>query len=228
MNNIVNIAWCFQNSIPWDSTKPVGGKFANGLGLHDMAGNVVEWCQDRYADFTSDSVTDPTGPTTGPSERVIRGGAFKFNGDYSLTAWFRSNKPPWSAFTGVESGIIGFRVAKTAEGYSQMTVLEQTVNPAVVTNVTMQNAIITSGFPWRVQDNETGIEMLLVPAGTFMMGKSTGIDSFPRAHEVTLTKAFYMGRYEVTQAQWMATMGSNPSWFVPANNPSFTCDPPTG
>ena len=228
LNNIVNIAWCFQNSIPWDSTKPVGGKFANGLGLHDMAGNVVEWCQDRYADFTSDSVTDPTGPTTGPSERVIRGGAFKFNGDYSLTAWFRSNKPPWSAFTGVESGIIGFRVAKTAEGYSQMTVLEQTVNPAVVTNVTMQNAIITSGFPWRVQDNETGIEMLLVPAGTFMMGKSTGIDSFPRAHEVTLTKAFYMGRYEVTQAQWMATMGSNPSWFVPANNPSFTCDPPTG
>ena len=98
------------------------------------------------------------------------------------------------------------------------TVLEQNVDPAVVTNVTMRNAITASGLPWRVQDNGTGIEMLLVPAGTFTMGCSAsttyGCDlSESPTHEVTLTQPFFMGRYEVTQAQWLAKMGSNPSSF---------------
>ena len=98
------------------------------------------------------------------------------------------------------------------------TVLEQYVDAAVVTNVTMRNAITASGLPWRVQDNGTGIEMLLVPAGTFTMGCSASAywgctsDENP-THQVTLTQAFYMGRYEVTQAQWTAKMGSNPSYF---------------
>jgi formylglycine-generating enzyme required for sulfatase activity len=38
-------------------------------------------------------------------------------------------------------------------------------------------------------------------------------------HTVTLTNAFYMGRYEVTQAQWQARMGSNPSHYQGANRP---------
>ena len=60
--------------------------------------------------------------------------------------------------------------------------------------------------------------MLLVPGGTFIMGCSASnsyacaSDESP-THQVTLTQAFYMGRYEVTQAQWTATMGSNPSNF---------------
>ena len=49
------------------------------------------------------------------------------------------------------------------------------------------------------------LEMVLVPAGKFMMGDQG------RDHEVTLTKPFYMGKYEVTQEQWQAVMGSNPS-----------------
>ena len=45
------------------------------------------------------------------------------------------------------------------------TVIEQNVNAAVVTDATLRNAITASGLPWRVQDNGTGIEMLLVPGG---------------------------------------------------------------
>jgi formylglycine-generating enzyme required for sulfatase activity len=49
------------------------------------------------------------------------------------------------------------------------------------------------------------LEMVLIPAGKFKMG-------FPGAyHEVTLTKPFYMGKYEVTQEQWEGLMGNNPS-----------------
>ena len=106
-------------------------------------------------------------------------------------------------------------------GPTWATVLEWTPDPAVVTNTTLRNAITASGLPWRVRDNASNIEMLLVPAGTFTMGCSAstssgcGSDESP-LHQVTLS-AFYIGRYEVTQAQWLAKMGSNPSYFVPAN-----------
>ena len=58
------------------------------------------------------------------------------------------------------------------------------------------------------------LEMVLVPAGTFKMGspaneKARSDDE--RQHEVTLTNPYYMGKYEVTQEQWEALMGDNPS-----------------
>ena len=53
------------------------------------------------------------------------------------------------------------------------TVLEFLPDAAVVTNTTMRDAITASGLPWRVRDNSSNIEMLLVPAGTFIMGCSS-------------------------------------------------------
>ena len=118
---------------------------------------------------------------------------------------------------GVDMTIIlsGWGSCASQYGPAWGTVLEWTPNPAVVTNVTMRNAITATGLPWRVRDNGTNIEMLLVPGGTFMMGCSPGDgecggDENP-AHQVTLTDAFYLGKTEVTQAQWTAEMGSNPS-----------------
>ena len=58
------------------------------------------------------------------------------------------------------------------------------------------------------------LEMLLIPAGTFMMGSpesEKGRSDNETQHEVTLTKPFYMGKYEATQDQWEAVMGDNPS-----------------
>jgi formylglycine-generating enzyme required for sulfatase activity len=104
------------------------------------------------------------------------------------------------------------------------TVIEQYVDAAVVTNVAMRNAITASGLPWRVRDTATQMEMLLVPPGTFTMGCTAsnqygcGANENP-THSVTLTQAFYLGRYEVTQGQWVAKMGSNPSAFQGASYP---------
>ena len=98
------------------------------------------------------------------------------------------------------------------------TVIEQSTDPAVVTNPKLREAIAGTGLPWRVRDNGSGIEMLLVPPGNFQMGCSSSVahacssDENP-VHGVTLTNAFYLGRYEVTQAQWKAKIGSNPSTF---------------
>lgn len=58
------------------------------------------------------------------------------------------------------------------------------------------------------------LEMVLVPAGKFLMGALESEKNYSaneKIHEVTLTNPFFMGRFEVTQEQWEAVMGDNPS-----------------
>ena len=100
-------------------------------------------------------------------------------------------------------------------------VVEAKVDTRVVTGPEFATAIRATGLPWRIRDKQTGIEMLLVPNGSFNMGMSVGDaaatgDERP-VHEVILTKPFYLGRTEVTQTQWAKTMGSNPSYFQDVN-----------
>jgi len=102
------------------------------------------------------------------------------------------------------------------------TLLELFPDPAVVTDPAHRAAITATGLAWHVKDTATQIEMVLIPPGSIQMGcsasQSYGCNaSESPVHTVTLTNAFYMGRYEVTQAQWQATMGSNPSWFQSAS-----------
>ena len=78
--------------------------------------------------------------------------------------------------------------------------------------------------------NSIGMQFVLIPAGTFQMG-STGRDAYDDekpVHQVTISRAFYLGTYEVTQGQWQAVMGSNsnPSVFkgdlnLPVENVSW-------
>jgi len=66
------------------------------------------------------------------------------------------------------------------------------------------------------------LDLVLVPAGQFLMGSPVseaqrGDDE--SQHQVTISKPFWMGKYEVTQEQWQAIMGSNPSRFQGSKNP---------
>lgn len=96
-------------------------------------------------------------------------------------------------------------------------VLEHDPDPKVVTASDLLKRIKESGKAWKVRDKKSGIEMVLVPAGEFRMGMSDDDTQATSAelpsHNVIISKAFYMGRFEVTQEQWVKLMGENPSRF---------------
>jgi len=217
-NLLGNIAWFTSNSN--SQTRPVGGKLGNGFGLHDMAGNVEERVNDWYGStyYSTSPSVNPPGPSSG-SSRVTRGGGW-----YDSSVWCRVSARYSYVPDGASIGV-GFRVARdpfSVTTPSWATLVEAAPDPAVVTSSTLRAAITATGLAWRVKDTATQIEMVLIPPGTFNMGCSAsqqwGCNSSENpVHQVTLTNAFYMGRYEVTQAQWQARMGSNPSYFQSAS-----------
>jgi formylglycine-generating enzyme required for sulfatase activity len=66
---------------------------------------------------------------------------------------------------------------------------------------------------------EVKIELVLIQPGSFLMGDETGDAEEKPVHKVTIGKPFYLGKFEVTQEQWEAVMGGNPSHFKGKKNP---------
>ena len=89
-NTIGEVAWYEGNS--GDKTHAVKTKAPNELGIYDMSGNVTECCSDWFGDYSSSSVTNPTGPSSG-SYRVRRGGAWGSYAEYCCVADRHSNSP---------------------------------------------------------------------------------------------------------------------------------------
>ena len=74
--------------------------------------------------------------------------------------------------------------------------------------------------------NTVNLDMVWIKPGTFMMGSPIGeigrgmyVNTDETRHKVTLTKGYWLGKYEVTQAQYKAIMRENPSGFIDDNNP---------
>lgn len=59
---------------------------------------------------------------------------------------------------------------------------------------------------------------VLIEAGSFSMGTSDGLPAERPVHEITISRSFYMSKYEVTQKQWREVMGTNPVWFKKGDN----------
>jgi hypothetical protein len=118
---IAEYAWYFDNS--GNKTQPVGQKKPNGLGLHDMSGNVCEWIQDWYdKDYYRNSPTDnPQCKQLGyKRHKVIRGGMCQ-SGPMPLRTISRASIHP------SESVGVGFRLALPAQ--PEQTVIAEKEQP---------------------------------------------------------------------------------------------------
>lgn len=104
--NPADYAWFRENSE--DRTQKVGMKKPNGWGLHDMAGNVFEWVQDWYGDYSSQGLENPRGPEAG-TVKVIRGASwYSERGNLGLASRY-NNRPGFRNFK------VGFRCARDAD-----------------------------------------------------------------------------------------------------------------
>ena len=89
---ISDVAWYNDND--GVETREVGTKKSNELGIYDMTGNVSEWCQDRYALYSSSSQTNPIGDNSGGS-KVFRGGSWSFIARYCRLSCRYNNTPDY-------------------------------------------------------------------------------------------------------------------------------------
>jgi len=115
--NLDDIAWYVKNSFigytgkglgnPTAGPRDVGGKLPNKWGMHDISGNIWEWCRDWYGPYTGGNVTDPMGPPTG-TYKVNRGGSFGSGANDERSA-NRAQNPP-----NEDSAYRGFRIALCA------------------------------------------------------------------------------------------------------------------
>ena len=173
------------------------------VGCYDMSGNAEEWCEDWFHWDYKDAPIYGTPQETALSGRVIRGGSWI---DSKCRTAYRDYSAPydWSNFR-------GFRLARSLEPPEDTPTPTNTPTPEPTTT-----AMITPcpTLTPRVPSNDS-IEMVNVPAGTFMMGArddgdDTIIPSIPDyvekpRHEVTLSP-YKIGKYEVTNGQMCAVL----------------------
>jgi formylglycine-generating enzyme required for sulfatase activity len=185
-------------------TAPVGSFRANGFGLHDIVGNVWEWVEDCYNDSYIGAPSDGSAWTTGEcSFRVLRGASW-----YGIPSYFRTAdrlKRIVSSFRGHD---IGFRVTR-ALAPPLVPERPSVAEPAV--------GVYPSTRPpgETLRDCAECPEMVVIPAGSFMMGSPASETQreqvpaeyalWPRPqHRVTITRAFALGKHEVTRAEFAA------------------------
>lgn len=125
-----------------------------------------------------------------------------------LLLWIQSvvGQSPVAAPTSTSVGISVPNVAA---------VQAEKINPAVTTNA---SPVIPPALEQLTVELDGGVtmEFVLIPAGEFRMGS---IQNNPPVHTVLLTKPFYIGKYEVTQEQWLAVMRENRSHFNDPKRP---------
>ena len=221
-DNVDEVAWYYDNhptGATSDGTQPVAKKAPNELGFYDMAGNVHEFCQDGASEFTINSVIDPIVPIL-YTEVIRRGGSFNSRAFGCRTTSRGGVNPSTKGSTyGLRLALSPIQVEVTGDVNHDGVVDIDDVN--LIINVILHKDM---GGTSTFTVGDVTFDMVTVAGGTFTMGATAeqgdqAWETEKPAHEVTLT-SYKIGTTEVTQALWVAVMGSNPSnWNGDLNRP---------
>jgi len=241
-DNIDTVSWYDGNNTPYGN-KAVGTKAPNALGIYDMSGSVWEWCWDRYGAYTQSTQTNPTGPTTG-TNHTMRGGSW-YDGTDASRVSYRYNVHPWGgyfcigfrlarsysapqvalpvfdpaggSYTNSQSVSItcatpGATIRYTLDGSDPSESSNLYSTPINISaNKTLKARAYKSGWTTSNIASASYIintSFVLVEGGTFNNGTSN----------VTVS-SFLLDKHELTQENYQAVMGSNPSTgFGVSNN----------
>ncbi len=213
-NQLGDYAWYNGNS--QRTTHFVGQKKPNAWGLYDMNGNVWEWCEDNSHNNYIGSPRDGSAWLTNDNDyHILRGGSWCDFPNYCRSAY------DFTYFRRDYYYYVGFRVVCVPNVTStQLPIATVTstplpkVAPPAPSSPPPPPAKLTP-FTENLPNGLT-LEMVGLPAGQFLMGSP---DSDPDAksyekpqHQVKIN-SFAIGKYPVTQAQYQAVMGTNPSYF---------------
>jgi len=151
---------------------------------------------------------------------------------YRTRKFLRRNKTAVRAVALVAVALsVGLGYRPAAEAYREWSetkrmnafeVLAQDPDPAVVTDAAARERIKATGKPWKIKHTASGIVMLLVPPGEFLMGSpktEEGHRDDEVQHKRVIRKAFYLSQNEVSKAEWRAMAGSDRGFFEGATLP---------
>ena len=217
-------------------TRIVGEKAPNPWGLHDVLGNIFEWCSDRSPHrYEAGLVIDPEGPAEG-TRRVFRGGSWDGYAQYVRAAFrnayepdlridhlgFRLSRGPWEPVRGAQAR--GSAASEAAFWRSRKPARSRRSRAWVERLGWAVDGGLDDYGRWAALEVD-GVQHRLrwIYPGRFRMGSPEDEagrwdDEGPR-QDVELTQGFWLGEVPCTQDLWQAVMGSNPSRFQSPGRP---------
>jgi len=230
---LIGLTSCNTNQIPTPIISPAGGTYTEPQTVTiscDLENTEVRYTLDGSEPTQSSTLyQEPfilSEPTT-IKAKAFKAKIFKFNWHKSkmltVNYEFKVCNPGISLAEGTYSIgrtlsisclTLDAEIRYTTNGVDPIQNSELYINPIIINTdfILKARAFKDNWFSSDIISKSYSVDMVFVEGGTFQMGSNTGQNREKPVHSVTVS-SFYIGKYEVTQKEWVAVMGSNPSNF---------------